>query len=183
MSSRLHHSFWLAIVVFSMLSSIALADPAEDLKRAEEAYNKEDLSTALALITKAAEQNYAPAQVRLGELLDASEYDVDAAAWYRKAAEQSYAPGEYALGHMYAVGEGVEKSADKALYWFKRAASRNNLLAVRTMAQAYRNGELGLTVDLQKAKLYEDNALILEARARNEEAKKAAESTKKGAGK
>jgi uncharacterized protein len=183
MSSRPSQSFWIGILAFSMLSSIALADPAEDLARGEEAFNKEDLSAAMALFTKAAEQNYAPAQVRLGELLDSSEFDKEAAEWYRKAAEQGYAAGEYALGHMYVNGEGVEKSADKALYWLKRAASKNNSLAVKTLAQAYRKGELGLTIDLDKAKLYEDNASILDAMAKKAEAKKAAELTKKGAGK
>jgi len=183
MSSRPSLTFWIGILTFSMLPSIALADPAEDLALGIAAFDKEDVITAMAYFTKAAEKNYAPAQVRLGELLDSSEYDKEAAEWYRKAAEQGYAPGEYALGHMYSKGEGVEKNNERALYWFKRASAKNELLAVRTLAQAYRKGELGLAIDLDKAKLYEDNANILETVARRAEAKKAAELNKKGAGK
>ena len=173
----------IGILAFGMLSSIALADPAADLELGEAAFNREDVMTAITLFTKAAEQGYEPAQFRLGELLDSSEYDQEAAEWYRKAAEQGYAAGEYALGHMYARGEGVEKNAEKALYWFRRAAAKNYLLAVKTLAQAYRTGEFGLTIDLEKAKPYEDNANILETVAKRAAAKKAAELNKKGAGK
>jgi TPR repeat protein len=183
MVTRPSQSFLIGIIAFSMWSSIALADPADQMRLGEEAFSKEDLSTAIEYFTKAAEANYAPAQVRLGEILDSSEYDNDAAEWYRKAAEQGYAPGEYHLGHMYAIGEGVEKNIPKAVYWLERAAAKNNLLAVRTLAQAYQKGELDLAVDLDKAKLYEDNAIILEEMAKRSEAKKAAESIKKGAGK
>jgi len=166
-----------------MFSSIVLADPAEQMKLGEEAFNKEDVTAAMNHFLKAAEQNYAPAQVRLGELLDSSEYDKEAAEWYRKAAEQGYADGEYHLGHMYSIGEGVEKSFPKAVYWLKRAASKNNLLAVKTLADAYQKGELGLAIDLDQAKLYEDNAKILETIAHRMESKKAVESAKQGAGK
>lgn len=184
MSSRPGLSFWIGILAITLLPSIALADPAEDLALGNAAFDKEDVIAAMAYFTKAAQQNYAPAQVRLGELLDASEYDKEAAELYRKAAEQGYAPGEYALGHMYTSGDGVEKNNERALYWLKRASAKNHMLATRTLAQAYRKGELGLAIDPDKAKLYEDNANILEATANRAEAKrKAAESNKKGAGK
>jgi len=183
MSTRPSQPFWIAILAFGMLSSIALADPAEDMALGEEAFNKEDVTAAIAYFTKAAEANYAPAQVRLGELLDSSEYNKEAAEWYRKAAEQGNAAGEYALGHLYATGEGVEKNEEKAVYWFKRAAAKNYLFAVETLAQAYRKGELGLPIDPDQAKPYEDNAKILEALAKRMEAKKAAEMTKKDTGK
>jgi TPR repeat protein len=181
MSTRPSQTFRISILAFSMLSSIALADPVEDMALGEAAFNKEDVTTAIAFFTKAAQQNYAPAQVRLGELLDSSEYNKEAVEWYRKAAEQGDPDGEYDLGHMYVTGEGVEKNAEKAVYWLSRAAAKNHILAVSTLAQAYRKGELGLAIDLDKAKLYESNASILEAMARKAEAKKAAELTKKGA--
>ena len=166
---------WIGFLVASLLPSIALADPAEDLALGEKAFNNEDLSGAMALMAKAAKANYAPAQVRFGEILDASEYDKEAADWYRKAAEQGDAAGEYHLGHMYTVGEGVEKNPEKALYWFRRAAEKNHLLAVKTLADAYQNGLLGLTIDLNMAKLLEDKAKILAAAARRADAAKLAE--------
>lgn len=182
MSTRPSRSFRIGILAFSLLSSVALADPAEDMARGEEAFNKEDLSKAMEFFSKAAKQNYAPAQVRLGEILDTSEYDQEAVEWYRKAAEQGNPAGEYDLGHMYVSGEGVEENAEKALYWFRRAAEKNYLLAVKSLAHAYRKGELGLTIDLEQAKLLEDKASILEAAAKKAEAQKAkAEKTKQGA--
>ena len=159
-------SFWISIFALSVFSSIALADPAEDLKMGEDAYNRENLTVAMALFTKAAEAGYAPAQVRLGEILDAAEFDKNASDWYRKAAEQENPEGEYRLGHMYVAGEGVEKNTEKAVYWFNRAASRNNLLATRMLAQAYRKGELGLTIDLERAVRLDERAAALGALAK-----------------
>ena len=183
MSMGLGRSFWIGILAFGLHSSIALADPAADLELGEAAFNKEDLPEAISFFTKAANAGYAPAQVRLGELLDSSEFDQEAAEWYRKAAEQGDSAGEYRLGHMYVTGEGVEKNFEKALYWFNLAATKNNLLAVRTIAQAYRKGELGLIIDLDRAKGFDDRAKVLEDAAKRAEAKKAAEKAKKGAGK
>lgn len=182
MSNRPGRSFLIVVLAFGMLSSLALADPVEDTALGEAAFNKEDVQTAMQFFTKAAQQNYAPAQLRLGELLDASEFDKEAAEWYRKAADQGNAAAEYHLGHMYVNGEGVERNTEKALYWFRRAAEKNDGFAVRSLAQAYRKGELGLTINLDQAKLYEDRANILEAAAKRE-AKKAADKTKKGAAK
>ena len=175
MSTRRGWSFRIGFLAFSLLSSIARADPAEDMALGEAAFNREDLPVAISFLTKAAKQGYAPAQVRLGEIMDVSEYDKDAVDWYRKAAEQGDAAGEDHLGRMYIVGEGVEKNAEKALYWLKRAAEKDYPLAVGTLAQAYLKGELGLTIDLVQAKLLEDRARILKAAARRADAKKAAE--------
>lgn len=183
MSARPCWTLSIGILAFSLLSSLALADPVEDLEKGEAAFNREDVQAAIAYFTKAAKENYAPAQVRLGEILDASEYDKEAVDWYRKAAEQGNAAGEYHLGHMYVSGEGVERNAEKALYWMRLSAGKNYLLALRSLAQAYRKGELGLTIDLDQSKLYEDKANILEAAARKAETRKAAEKANKGAGK
>jgi len=172
-------SLCTGILALSLLSSIALADPAEDMALGEAAFNREDLIAAMEHFTKAAEQNFAPAQVRIGEILDASEFDKEAADWYRKAAEQGNSSGEYYLGHMYVTGEGVEKNFEKALYWYNLAARKDNLLALKTLASAYQKGELGLTIDLDRAKLFDAKVKALETAARKAEAKKA----KKGAGK
>lgn len=185
MNTRTRRLFLTGILAFNLLSSLALADPAEDTALGEAAFNKEDLTVAMEHFTKAAKQNYAPAQVRLGEILDASEFNKEAADWYRKAAEQGNAAGEYHLGHMYAAGEGVERSDEKALYWLGRAAEKNDLLALKTLAQVYKKGELGLAIDLEQAKSIEDRVIILEAKARKAAKKaaaiKAAEKAKQGA--
>lgn len=166
MSAKRSCSFRIGILTFSLLSSVASADPAEDLASAEKAFNSDNLSLTMDLLMKASKEGYAPAQARLGELLDASEYDKDAVEWYRKAAEQGNASGQYHLGNMYALGEGIEKDFVKALYWFGRAAENNHLPAVRFLANAYKTGSAGLAIDLDRAKLWDDRANLLEAAAK-----------------
>ena len=125
---------------------------------------------AMTLFTKAAKQGYAPAQLRLGEILDASDYDKEAVDWYRKAAVQGYAAGEYRLANMYLIGEGVEKNAGKGLYWLKLAAEKDYIPALRSLAQANRYGELGLAINLDEAAKLEKQAVTLDAAARKPDA-------------
>ncbi len=161
---------WLLASCF--LSTVALADPADDLARAEEAYNRDNLSLALELMTNAANQGYTPAQVRLGDILNTSDYDTEAVAWYRKAAELDDPAGAYSLGKMYLRGEGIEKNEEKALYWISQAARKDYVPALRFFANAYQLGELGLTVDTDKAKRWEDRANYFENKAKKAAAKK-----------
>lgn len=155
--------FWIGI--WALVSSAALADPVQDMARAEKAFRAGDLTQTIPLLKKAANEGYAPAQVRLGEILDVSEFNEEAVTWFRKAADQGNAAGEFGLGRMYALGEGIEKDPKKALYWITLAAEKDYLLAVKLLAQAYRRGELGLTVDPQQAQLWETKARTLEKAA------------------
>lgn len=177
MSLNLSRKFQMLMLMFSFLSSAVLADPAEELARAEAAYNSENLSLTIELLMSAAKQGYAPAQARLGEILYLSQYEKDAVEWYRKAAEQGNLAGEYGLGRMYASGEGIEKDNEKALYWLKFAADSNYLPALRFLANAYQTGDLGLAIDLNQAKLWGDKANALEAKAKKAAARKAAKKT------
>jgi len=172
--------FWIGIWTLGMLSSAALADPAQDTARAEEAFRAGDLTQTIPLFKKAASAGYAPAQARLGEILDVSEFNEEAVTWFRKAADQGNAAGEFGLGRMYALGEGIEKDPKKALYWITLAAEKDYLQAVKLLAQAYRTGQLGLTVDPQQAQLWEAKARTLEKAAAAGEIKK---QTEQGQGK
>src|ERR1700691_1507664 len=73
---------------------------AYQLGRAYEKANK--FTTAAEQYRRAAEQNYAAAQLALGMLYADGEGvakdDRQAIAWYREAADQSYAPAQDALG-------------------------------------------------------------------------------------
>jgi len=172
--------FWIGIWTFGLLSSAALADPAQDMARAEEAFRAGDLTQTIPLLKKAASAGYAPAQVRLGEILDDSEFNEEAVTWFRKAADQGNAAGEFGLGRMYALGEGIEKDPKKALYWITLAAEKDYLLAINVLVQSYRKGGLGLTVDLQQAQLWEARARTLEKAAAEAKTKK---QTEQGQGK
>ncbi len=161
MNIRLGLSFRAAILALGLLSSVALADPVQDTARAEEAFRVGELEKAMALFRQAADQNYPPAQVRLGELLDVAEQNEEAVRWFRKAADQDDAAGEFHLGSMYATGEGVKKDTGKAVYWIRRAAEKDYLPAIEVLTQAYRIGDFGLSIDIQQSQLWESKARAL----------------------
>lgn len=147
--------FGVGIFAFGLLSAVALADPAQDTAHAEEAFRAGDLVKAMALLKRAAEQNHPPAMARLGEFLDLAEENEEAVRWFRKAVDLGSAAGEFGLGRMYAAGEGIEKNAEKAVYWIRRAAEKDYLPAVEMMAQAYRMGDLGLVIDAKQSQFWE----------------------------
>ena len=76
---------------------------------------------AVKWVRKAAEQNFAAAQLKLGGCYEDGEGvakdQAEAVKWYRKAAEQNYAAAQYNLAICYERGDGVAK--DRA----KRSAS------------------------------------------------------------
>lgn len=142
-------------LMWGLITPWAIAGPEQDTELAEKEFERGDLVVSMALWTKAAQQGYAPAQARLGDLLDKSEEDVLAVDWYRKAAAQGNAAGEYGLGLMYAKGEGVKRDIEQARAHTLRAAEKGHREAVRMMMDAYRNGGLGLTFDKAQADAWE----------------------------
>ena len=173
MSAKHSQSFWFGIfVALNLLSSVALADsaapvtpvdPEKLVAQAEKALDNEELDVAIKLYSQAAEQNYTPAQVALGQLNDSAQFFEAAVGWFLMAATQGDAAGQYGLGQMYIEGNGIEKDDAKASYWFKRSAAKNFLPAVKLLANAYRSGALGILVDLDQAKSWDAKAKRLEA--------------------
>jgi uncharacterized protein len=126
-------------------STLALAATADDDFRAGlRSYQSGDMIGAMATLRKPADQGHAAAQALLAEILDRSDYNEEAVAYYRKAADQGHPEGEYGLGTMYASGEGVKKDLVTARTWFTKAAEKGHTGAVHTLAQAYISGGLGL---------------------------------------
>lgn len=178
MSARHGQSFWVGIfVAFNLLSSIALADsaapaasvtPADPEKlvaQAEKALDNEDLAVAIKLYAQAAELNYTPAQVSMGEMAVSAQFYEEAVGWFLMAATQGNAAGQYNLAQMYAEGTGIEKDDAKALYWFRHSAAKNYLPAVKLIAGTYRSGGFSglIKVDLDQAKSWDAKASRLEA--------------------
>jgi TPR repeat protein len=54
-------------------------------------------------------------------------------SWYLKSAEADYAPAYFAVGRCYQFGWGTPANAEKAVEWFKRAASAGNKAAEREL--------------------------------------------------
>lgn len=166
MDARYKRTFRIGILAFSLLSSGALADPAEELKRAIAFYEKQELVDAYTILRQLAEQNYVPAQARLGEILDDTEADEEAVGWYLMAAIQGDAVGANDLGKMYLRGEGIKKDPDQALYWFRFAAEKDDLNAIKVLENAYRIGAvsgLPVPVDLKQAQIWEAKKIPMEA--------------------
>lgn len=154
-------ALWVGVVLGIVIASGAVAGPEQDNELAEKEFARGDLMASMGLWRKAALEGYAPAQARLGDILDKSEEDKEAVEWYRKAAAQGNAAGEFGLGQMYLKGEGVEKDAEKALAYMRLAAEKNNLLAVVMMMNAYRTGIMGLEPDSDKADEWEAKVVEL----------------------
>lgn len=137
----------LGALALCLLAPVALAGPQEDTEQAEKEYVRGNLIGALSLWRKAADQGYAPAQARLGDMYDKTDEDKEAVEWYRKAAAQGSAAGEFGLGEMYAKGEGVAKDPAQAYAYISRAAEKDYVPAMLILREAYRSGGLGLSRD------------------------------------
>lgn len=93
----------------------------------------QDYRSALMLFESAAEQNYAPAQFRLGNAYlggEGIEKDLEAAlSWYEKSARQGYAPAQRTLGNLYMYGaEGVAVNKALAYAWYSILSREGNML-------------------------------------------------------
>lgn len=148
-------------LLWGLFTPWAVAGPEQDTELAEMEFARGNMIVSLALWTKAAQLGYAPAQARLGDMLDKSEEDAIAVDWYRKAADQGNAAGDYGLGQMYAKGEGVKKDIELARSHTLRAAEKGHREAVRMMKDAYRSGGLGLAVDKAQADVWEAKFIAL----------------------
>ena len=182
MDARHERTFRIGILAFCLSSSVALADNAEEMARANDFYDKQEMRDAAVIFKKLALQNYLPAQTRLGDLLDYSEAHEVAAGWYIMAAFQGDPAGAYGLARMYFGGTGVNKDPDQALYWFKFAADKDNLNAVMVLEKAYRKGDtsgLPVRVDLKQAEYWKAKRIILDAANKKEYEEKLAAEKKK----
>lgn len=157
-----HHPHLVARCVLALVALCAVgvqAGPPEDTAQAETLIRGGDFVNAMVLLRKAADQNHAPAQARLADLLLLG-FEDQALGLYRKAADQGDPGGEFGLGRMHADGMGgLPSDPAKALEWYWKAERKNHAPAIDALARAYRHGSLGLPKDPDKAR-------ELDARAR-----------------
>lgn len=161
---KLTHHTHLVRCVLALVALCAVgvqAGPVEDTAQAESLIRGGDFVSAMGLLRKAAEQNHAPAQARLADLLLTAEFQAEAMALYRKAAEQGEAAGEFGLGRIYADGLGVARDEAAAVDWYQKAKAKNHGPAVDALARAYRTGTLGMPKDIEKANQLDALAKVL----------------------
>lgn len=109
-------------------------------------------------IRRAAEQGHVGAQYFLGSELATGENIRqnlhEAARWYRRAAMKNHSEAQYNLALMYWAGEGVPSSRAASHKWLEKAANLNDLLALRTIAEAYEDGCLGYKRNRVRARFW-----------------------------
>jgi len=113
-----------------------------------------DSAEALKWFSKAAEQNFAPAQYGMGTCCangqGLAKDGAEAVKWYRKAANQNLAVAQYNLGVCYRDGQGVAKDEEEGAIWFRKAADQNLAIAQYNLGVCYDNGQ-GVAKDSLKA--------------------------------
>lgn len=131
-----------------------LVSAQEALKKAKEAYQRNEFAQAADWYRKAAEQGEAKAQYNLGMAYDTGkgvEQDYrQAGEWYRKAADKNLAPAQNNLGLLYKQGKGVAQNYVQADFWFRKAALQGYDPAQFNLGLAYRDGQ-GVQQDLAQA--------------------------------
>ncbi len=141
-----------------MTAVTAFADPAQEMAQGVKAYADGDVVAATQHFRRAAKQGHAPAQVRLGQILDAAERNEESVRWYRAAAEQGLADGQFAYAGALAAGEGVTKDHLAARDWVTRAAEQGHSGAIKMLSTAYEKGQLGLDPDTAQAVVWLERA-------------------------
>ena len=99
---------------------------------------KQDTEQAITLFTAAASQGYAAAEAKLGQMhLDSKQDYTSAMSWFQKAADHGYALAYGAIGDLYAKGYGVDKSPDKAIDFYTKAASGGDAESCFKLGELY----------------------------------------------
>ena len=155
MYQLIKYLFALWVINLLLFSTVNAKDSSEEyLVKAKAAFVQADIVNAIHWYRKAAAMENAEAQTRLAYLLDNSEENSEAVAWYRKAVQQGYTDAFYGLGVMYAAGEGVKLDESKAFELFTQAAEKGHAPSIRTLAVSYEKGDLGQPVDYEMAVMW-----------------------------
>jgi len=133
---------WVCLVV---LEAQGAEDFAAVVAAGDKAFSRGDVAGAMQSYRKAAEAGYAPAQAKLGFILDQAEENKEAALWFAKAAAQGSADGRFGLGQLTLRGEGVPRDENRGIALLKEAAEGGSLLANLSLARTYEVGASGFS--------------------------------------
>lgn len=113
--------------------------------------NLQEIKDALPWMEKAAQLEYAPAQVALGISLSLMEEYSDAFKWLKKAADASFVPAYYSLGNLYRKGLGTERNIQAAITYYQKAIDSGIFSALTPLGECYYSG-IEIKPDYTKAK-------------------------------
>jgi len=151
MISNTYHRF-IPIALISLFVGNAVAQTAEELyETGMYEYNQINYGAAVSHFREAADMGHAAAQAKLGTLLDAAEEDEEAREWFGKAAGQGNIEGQMGLARMLALGEGGEADQAGAVELYVAAADNGSLEAMRILYVTYRDGDMGVEIDTERA--------------------------------
>lgn len=125
---------FLAGAVFMVHSLAVLADPEADYKSGAASFAQGDIVTAMVPLKRAADAGHAAAQWMYGYILDGTDADEEAVAYYRKSAAQGYPEGQFSLGAALMSGEGVKTNRDEGIKWIRHSAEGGYVAGINQMA-------------------------------------------------
>ncbi|WP_444997053.1 tetratricopeptide repeat protein [Aliikangiella sp. IMCC44359] len=140
---------FLKSVVYLLLCTfcILISPLYADIKKANEAYDKQNYDLAAEEYTKLANLNNAEAQAKLGVMYfwgwGVRQSNYQAYNWSLKAAKQDNQLGQQMMGYLYEEGIIVSKNIRKAISWYEQSAAQDFAPAIASLANIYiRGGEI-----------------------------------------
>jgi len=142
---RMVRSGVTALFIATAACQAASAQASEPLESGLNAFRRGDIDTASRLLTVAAEQGVAEAQLQVGYLhfygLGFPVSFPEAARWFRLAAEQGVAEAQHNLGAMHAQGVGVASDRTEAMRLFHLAGRAGYAEAQLKLGELYAAGD------------------------------------------
>jgi hypothetical protein len=122
------------------------AEGTEELyKKGRAAFDAGDIVGAMPLLKKAADAGHPKAQAAYAYLLDESDYDTEAATYYKLAADQGDPDGYFGLAGLHINGHaGLAQDNTIILGLLEKSARGGHPQAIISLATAYIGGGLGL---------------------------------------
>ena len=115
----------------------------------------------LALLRRAAEAEYPPAQFELGKAYDGGVLGDNpeiSADWFRLAAQRGHAHAQWVHGLNLLAGRGQSPDSYAAYEWIRRAAEGRFIGAMDFLADAYATGLHGFPLDDERARYWREQS-------------------------
>ena len=125
----------------------ACAATDDEYRLGLQAYQRDDVATAMGLLRAPARAGHAASQTLLGFILERADLADEAARLYAQAAAQGDADAHAALAGLYLTGRGIAKDEKLALVHFSKAAQLGHAASIETLADAHLKGTMGLGIE------------------------------------
>ena len=137
----------------------------QHFQNGQDSYEQGDYTAALKWYRKAADQGYAPAQVKLGSMYyegqGVQREMQKALKWYLKAASQGYASAQFNLGMLYEQNGSPIQDFQEALRWYGKAADQGYAPAQFNLGAIYAQGHKGIPKDPLMAYVWFSRSAVL----------------------